>query len=263
MSPAQAIVVWLSHCRRTKATTTCGLYGYIAWRYREYVPERICDTTPEHIERYLHSLKGLKARSINSHIIAIKSFHRFLHDYYNLPNPAAKIRKLRALPPKQNVISQDDYQKLLDACRPIERAVLELLAHTGLRAAEARNLTQENLSADGSWIQVLGKGGRYRRIPINATLRRIISQYPNFDLLKSVRKKPALWRLCQRVSREANLNVVYGPHSFRRFFATQLLRKGVSVAKISKLLGHSSIRTTEIYLHLTDDDLVGVTNVLD
>jgi site-specific recombinase XerD len=253
---------WIKHIRRTKSKTTCQLYEYIIDRFRNFLSADLLSVRAEHIDAYLQYLhtEGLQARSINSHVIAIKSFYHFLYDYHSIPNPAAPIRKIKALPPKQRIITEKEYNKLLKVCKPMERATIELLAHTGLRAAEARGLQKENI--DGQWLRILGKGSKLRVIPINATVRDIIRRYPNLSFLNRIRIKPALWRLCVRLSKRAEISPPATPHSLRHYFATRLLQKGVSVAKISKVLGHSSVRTTEIYLHLAERDLSGITDVL-
>lgn len=259
-----AIRAWLVHIRNRLSGRTCAVYASIIWRYEKFAPVIVSDTTPEHIERFLQSLTnaGLTNRSVNSYLMAIKSFHRWFADRYELPNPATKVKALRELPPKQIIITDEQYQAILDVCKSDEeKATIQLLANTGLRASEAQSLRRENVTADGEFLYIIGKGGKPRSIPINSIVASIIAKYPNFNMLKSYRN--ALYYMCECLSRRTRLPFVAGPHVFRRYFATRLLKKGVSVGIISRLLGHSSVHTTEIYLKISNLDLKGATNVLN
>jgi integrase len=73
----------------------------------------------------------------------------------------------------------------------------------------------------------------------------------------------ALWLQCNRIAARLKIRQ-FGPHAFRHWFATQMILKGVPMAKVSKILGHASVRTTEqIYAHILPDDLAHATDVLD
>jgi len=266
---ARTLARWIEHNRRFTPRTQQH-YKSVIWRFADYMPTNPADLTMEHIEVYLSSiLKHRKARTANSHLTVIKSYCRWLSEVYGIPNPAAKIKMLKEDPPKQRVLSQAEYEDILKACTPIEADIIRFLANTGLRASEFQSLTWDNISDDCQWLRIVGKGRKLRCVPLNLVCRSIIAKSerkPNtpIHLLKSYtyRRKNGLYALCKSLSKRANVER-FGPHSLRHFFATELMKKNVSIYKISKLLGHSSVRTTQqIYVHFEFQDLAGVTEAL-
>jgi len=124
----------------------------------------------------------------------------------------------------------------------------------------------QNIDRHRKMLTITGKGRKRRVIPLNETCRTILSHYANsttLQLTKSYRYHQALSRLTHKLAKKAGIPM-FGVHAIRHYFATELCRRGVPLAKVSKILGHASVRTTErIYLHWLDDDLLGVTDVLD
>lgn len=104
---------------------------------------------------------------------------------------------------------------------------------------------------------------------LNSTCKELLLKYrrgADNELLQIATRYPgpegSSW-LCRRISKNASI-IRFGSHALRHYFATQLIRKGVSIYKVSRLLGHSSVQTTEsIYIHLLPLDLLGTTDVLD
>ena len=113
-----------------------------------------------------------------------------------------------------------------------------------------------SFSNDLRTVTISGKGRKRRTIPVNQTARDVL------PVLQPASRN-ALWLQCNRLACRAGVRS-FGPHSLRHYFATQLLLLGVPIAKVSKLLGHRSIRTTErCYSHILPDDLANCTDVLD
>lgn len=261
MSTHQLIGRWGSYIKRHYSANTVLKYKAIIWRFAEFAPENPQYLTAEHIEMYLDSLIGLSNRSKNSHIACIKSFCRWRADNYELPNP--KIKKLPENPPKQRFLNDEEYNKVLAICTPQERNTLEFLSNTGLRVSEFLSLSEGNISQDKRLLYVVGKGNRQRAVPLNQKCRDILDS-TTIDLLKSkCHCRVALYKLCCRLAVRAAISR-FGPHALRHRFATLLMKKNVPLAKISKILGHSSTAITErIYVHWCVSDIVGVTDVLD
>lgn len=231
-------------------------YKDTLWRFFSYMPPTIENLSPEHIERFLQSLPILNS-SKNAHLTPIRSFCKYLEDYYDIPNKAEKVKSFKEEPPKQRFLTEDEYSRILSICKPDEKAVVQLLANTGLRASELCNLTPQNISHDQKYLTIVGKGRKCRTIPLNENCRKIFSSY----FSKSY-NRDSLYYLCKKLSRKAGIPIA-GPHSYRHFFATRLIQKGVPIAKVSRILGHSSIKTTEqIYLHWLPHDLLGATDCL-
>jgi len=261
--PAQeAIKSYLRYAGRFTARTQQH-YKMVVWRFYKCMPLYAADLTVEHIELYLDSIKATN-RTKNAHLTAIKSFCGYLHDYLDLPNKAAKIKMLPEDPPKRRWLTPEEVDKILAVCNENERKIILLLCHTGLRASELQSLQPNNFNAELTAIRFCGKGRKVRVVPLNSTSLSCITVCNELSLnfLMSYRKRNALYGMCKRLSVKAGAPVA-GPHSYRRFFATSLVKKGVSIYHVSKLLGHADVRTTEIYLSCSDDELIGCTDVLD
>jgi integrase len=250
----------------------------VIWRFRDYLPANPKHLTVEHIETYLQSvLKTSCRRTANAHLTAIKSFCKWLQsqDVFGNGNPADKVKMLREDPGRQRVLTEAEYNEVLNACKTEQESdLIRFIYFTGLRATELQTLTYENISSDGRFLQLTThKSHRRDIVPLNKAAQQIVAKYrhkpnvPVFTLLKSPHdytKRNSVYILCKRLSRHAAIPQ-FGPHALRHFGATQLMRKGVSIAKISKFyLRHKSIRTTErIYIHWNVQDALGVTDALE
>lgn len=251
----QAIARFLRYIQRFSDNTQRH-YRDSLWRFFPYLPFYIEQTTPEHIEIFLQSLKMLNS-SKNATLVPIRSFFRFLENYYGLANPASKVKPLREDPPKQRVISEAEYESILKVCTEQERCVIEVLGNTGIRATEFCELSERNVSPDETYITIIGKGKKRRIIPLNKTARQAIINLPkNYT-------RNTLSNLCRSLSKRAAIPQ-FGPHALRHRFCTILIQKGVPITKVSKIMGHASIAITErIYLHLLPVDFLGCTDCLD
>ena len=258
MSNEGAIRAFLRYADSRLAERTKQQYRGILWRFSPYMPAYIDGLCAENIERYLESLKITNSAK-NLHLSCIKSFCGFLGDFYDLPNPAKKIKRFRQDPPKRRWLTAEEVEKILSVCTQDEKKIILLLLHTGLRADELRRLQPNNISPDLQSITFIGKRQRERTVPLNQTARDCVSQ--NLNFLESYRRRNQLYYLCKKLSKKAGVPIA-GPHSFRRYFANSLLKRGVSLVNLMKLLGHSKIETTMMYLDVSHD-LLGLTNVLD
>lgn len=266
MSTHQLIRRWVARNRQIYSPGTCTLYSRVIWRAAQFAPEYIKNLTPEHLERYIaHCLDKdkLSRRTVHTHIGVLKSFCRWASENYALDNPASKIKLLKYDPPKRRFISPEEYEKVLAVCSDGESRIIKLLYHTGLRASELQGLQLSNIH--GKLIRFIGKGRKERTVPLSKTAYDClyIDGKPSIDFLESYRYRNAIYALCARLSKRAGLNSIATPHSFRRFFGKEMWKNKVDIYTISQIYGHSDIKTTEIYLQITGDDLQGVTDCLD
>ncbi|MCE5184992.1 MAG: tyrosine-type recombinase/integrase [Planctomycetaceae bacterium] len=221
----------------------------------------------------LHT-RGVKNRTVNARLTAIRSFAKWAAGQYRIPNFCLGFESLAEDPPTQRFLTPEELTCLLSHGTPLLRQRALFLANTGLRASEFCNLTFGDVLPN-NMLRVLGKGRKRRHVPLNLTCQSILSEIeaerPNrkpgdyIFLSKSGLKldKKKLYNQFQHVAENAKLEA-FGAHAFRHFFATQLLTNGVDIAKVSRLLGHSSIRTTErIYIHWQPGHLQGLTNSLE
>ena len=197
-----------------------------------------------------------KNTTVNKHLMGIKSFYRFLDEVHNITNVTLGLRKRKEKMPYRPFISKKDLDLILSSATQKEKDIIRMLANTGMRCSELCGMRPDNISPNLSSITIQGKGGKIRTIPCNQTVREILSRSINFSMNR---------KTIYTISRQAGMKSGFrlSPHMLRRFFCTSLLNAGVSLLIISRLLGHSSVRTTEIYLQLDSSFLSGVTDCLD
>jgi integrase/recombinase XerC len=214
--------------------------------------------------------------SINRAIAAVRSFCRFLFEEGRLEaNPAQALRSIRLGPPlAPKHLTVEEVQRLLslpDATTSSgrrDRAILMLLYNTGLRVGElcALNRADVVLPAEG-WgaLQVVGKGRRLHRLPINRPAADALLAY----LTDRDDAEPALFLnrnggrfnvrgialLVNRYLRAAGITDRSGPHLLRHTFATHALRARPNLRAVQELLGHAWVTTTQRYTHLEVEDL--------
>lgn len=151
-----------------------------------------------------------------------------------------------------NYVSQNYYVSFRD------KLIFEFLWKTGLRATELINLRIENVKGD--MIVINGKGGKYRKIPVDHLLLSKIVEHSRGEYIftKENGEKLSyelLYSTLEKVKLDLNLNNSITLHSFRRGFATELYKRGMQINMISRLLGHASITTTEIYIKYDVEDI--------
>jgi integrase/recombinase XerD len=143
-------------------------------------------------------------------------------------------------------------------------AILRLMINTGLRAAEVRELRHRNIDWERGRMKVRGKGGKDRVLGINAhdlaLLKNLPSGNPSGTLFTSLDgQKPICGRwlreMVPRLAAQAGIDKRIHPHTLRHTFATNLLRQEKNLFSVMKALGHVNLSTTQIYLHLEDEEL--------
>lgn len=251
---------WLNHCKRFSPNTQQYYRRAIVGLVESLDIKRVDQLNSRKIELYLNSMLGkVKNITINSYLVAIKSFCRYLFEVYDIPNAAQKVKKLKKEISYQPSINREQYVTILASANKKESDIIKLLANLGLRASELCSLKSENISPNLSSIRIQGKGGKIRAVPCNKTVREILSRvYGNIHFPKN---RKYIYLLCKHAGERCNIHLA--PHVLRRYFATSLVNKGVSLLIVSKLLGHSSLQTTEIYLKMDFSFLEGCTDVLD
>ena len=235
----------------------------------------ISDLSKFHINSYLNSLmsRGLINKTVNNSLCAIKSLCRYIHENYNIANPAEGIKKLKEDPSDPHFWTEEEYKKVLENCSAIAVPWIRFIACTGLRATEFCELQWRNCDLKNRSITVIGKGRKKRTIGLNDIAVSILKEMRAGRKIKPaspafVRKTgEPLTRYCLsahigKACRDSGLDGG-GPHAARHFFATSLLLNGIPIIKVSALLGHSLVTTTQRhYSHIMSSDLSTVTDVL-
>ncbi len=261
MATEEALEGFLLHIESAGlALSTQKHYKADLLKFLESAPDSVTDISPEHIERHLTSLQKAeyKASSINTALMSLKSFFAFLEERFELPNPARKIKKLRELPRNQRLISEDDYNKLMQYLTDYQKDCILMLENTGLRSSELLNLRPENFR--NGFITVVGKGKKLKKIPINNTVKEILARNPNLQFLKS-KSTHWLYKRCCKISKRANIKH-FSAHSLRHRFCTRMIANGIPRDKVAMIMGITVHTLETVYLHLSESDLQGATDCL-
>jgi integrase/recombinase XerD len=249
----------------------------------ENIPISPVKISEETLQQFIYAVSAeLNARSQARIISGLKSFFTWLiFEDYRQDNPMALIetpRTGRNLPDTLSVQDIDRLIAAIDLSTPEgerNRAMLETLYGCGLRVSELVALKISDLFFDEGFIKVTGKGDKQRFVPIGPQAERFIELYRNSirnhlniqkgfeDTLFLNRRGRQLTRamvftIIKELAKEINLKKNISPHTLRHSFATHLLENGADLRSIQLMLGHESITTTEIYVHLDRKHLTQV-----
>ncbi len=242
---------------------------------------------------------GLAPSSLRRRAAALKGFYRYAYGegligvdvaaHLDLPRPSRLLpetltveeidRLLEAAGGDADETDTDDTAHAADdrtspshALR--DRALLELLYAAGLRISEAIGLDREDLSVDGAFVRVIGKGDKERLVPVGDVALDWLGRWmrgPRAALLARNHVEPLrggplflgdrggrlarqqAWAAVKRAASRAGLADRVSPHTLRHSFATHLLEGGADLRIVQELLGHASISTTQLYTHLTGE----------
>ncbi len=239
----------------------------------------------ETIQQFIYTIaKELNARSQSRLISGLRSFFDYLiFEGYRETNPLELIESPkigRKLPDTLSILEIDKIVAAIDLSNPQgerNRAIIETLYSCGLRVSELTNLKISDLFFDEGFIKVTGKGDKQRFVPIGNSTQKYISIYKNevrphipfveafSDTLFLNRRGKQLSRamifaIVKQLAEKAGIHKTISPHTFRHSFATHLLENGADLRSIQLMLGHESITTTEIYMHVDKSHLKEVLN---
>ena len=229
----------------------------------------------EIIQQFIYDVaKTINARSQSRLISGLRSFFNYLvFEDYREANPLELIESPkigRKLPDTLSEKEIDRLIKAIDLSKPEgerNRAILETLYGCGLRVSELINLKMSDLFFDEGFIKVTGKGDKQRFVPIIDITQKYINMYRNEirihlnikpgheDTLFLNRRGKQLTRamiftIIKQLAEKIGLKKNVSPHTFRHSFATHLLQNDADLRSIQLMLGHESITTTEIYVHM-------------
>ena len=239
------------------------------------IPADPLNISEEDIQHFIYEIaKEMNASSQSRIISGLRSFFNFLvFEDYRAINPLDLIESPkigRNLPDTLSTGEIDQLIAAIDLGKPEgerNRAILETLYGCGLRVSELTKLKLSDLFFEEGFIMVLGKGNKQRFVPIAKETQKFINIYRkevrvhinikkgHEDILFLNRRGASLTRamiftIIRQLAEKAGIQKTISPHTFRHSFATHLLEHGADLRAIQQMLGHESITTTEIYMHL-------------
>lgn len=239
----------------------------------------------ETIQEFIYSIsKKVNARSQSRIISGLRSFFNYLvFEDYRQTNPLDLIESPkigRKLPDTLSTTEIDELILTIDLSKPEgerNRAIIETLYSCGLRVSELITLKLSDLFFEEGFLKVTGKGNKQRFVPIDKQTIKFINIYKNEirthlkienefrDTLFLNRRGRQLTRamiftIVKQLAEKTGLKKSISPHTFRHSFATHLLENGADLRSIQLMLGHESITTTEIYMHIDRRHLSEVIN---
>ena len=265
-------------------------YTFDIRRLTHYLETNSIEVTPitireDTLQHFIYTIaKEVNARSQARIISGLKSFFSYLiFEDYRKDNPLELIeapRIGRKLPDTLTTSEIDTLISSIDLSTnegERNRAMIETLYSCGLRVSELVNLKISDLFFEEGFIKITGKGNKQRFVPIGLHTQNYIHLYRNTirnqltitkgheDTLFLNRRGKQLTRamiftIIKELAVTINLNKKISPHTFRHSYATHLLENGADLRSIQLMLGHESITTTEIYVHLDRKHLTQIMN---
>ncbi len=270
---------------RRNSKETASLYRSEVERYLSFLSEKglsVKNLQSEDALAYLvaRAKGGLSARTQAKNMSALRSFHRFLSEngirednpFETIEMPKTKV----TLPESVPYEAVNEILKVIDERgeEPLairDKALFEVIYSCGLRVSEACNITLGDYREAEQLLRVIGKGDKERLVPVGPYARDALRRYldevrPSLlgptshenTLFLGRRGKPLgraqVWKRFKEYAAEANVEAKV--HTLRHSFASHLLRGGADLRIIQELLGHSDIKTTQIYTHSETEDLL-------
>ncbi|TLF43062.1 site-specific tyrosine recombinase XerD [Maribacter aurantiacus] len=237
------------------------------------------------LQQFIYEVaKVVNPRSQARIISGLKSFFNYLvFEDYRQDNPLDLIESPKIGRKLPDTLSEAEINKLIehiDLSKPEgerNRAMLETLYGCGLRVSELIGLKLSDLFFDEDFIKVTGKGDKQRFVPISDINKKYIDIYRNeFRVHQEIKKgfedtlflnrrgrqltRAMVFTIVKNLAEKIGLHKNISPHTFRHSFATHLLENGADLRAIQQMLGHESITTTEVYMHVDRSHLAAVLN---
>lgn len=222
--------------------------------------------------------KGLGPRSLARKVSAIRGFFKFLHrEGFINEDPSHIIDAPKIGLSLPNVLSLEEIERILSQPNlqtpygKRDYAMLEVFYGGGLRESEIISMQIEDFNQEGEFLRVLGKGAKERIVPIGRYAVKALEEYLKKgrpELVKIISERTlflnnrggffsrmGVWKMVKKYGISAGITRPVSPHVFRHSCATHMLEGGASILAVQEMLGHSDISTTQIYTHLTGQDL--------
>lgn len=282
--------LWLDHLavERGVSDNTLSNYRRDVERYLDWLEDTgktdLGEVASTDLEDYVADLrrggdgrKGLAASSASRALVVARGLHKFaVSEGVVAADVAAGVSPPKLGEKLPDTLSIDEVGMLLDACpdetptQLRDKALLEILYATGARISEVLALVVDDIAETRDFIKVTGKGDKQRVVPVGGAAQRALEAYlvrgrPALSAGKShavflnkrggALSRQSAWTIIKDAASRAGLDKEISPHTMRHSFATHLLEGGADVRTVQELLGHASVTTTQIYTHVTPENL--------
>jgi len=253
------------HTLRSYKVDITEFFDYISEKFGKLPINKISRL---HVDDFIGSLfrYGYSRSSIQRKVISLRTFFKYLlREEIVQHNPLSSIKTPKKEKKLPEFLTKEEVFTILDKLnlKPRDRAIIELLYSTGIRASELIGLDLASVDLTNGYVRVLGKGRKERIVPLTEKAKKSIREY--LGVRKALSNEQALFtnKFGKRLSQRSLQKIVHkciaqvteltrmSPHVIRHSFATHLLEAGCDLRSIKEFLGHSSITTTEVYTHLT------------
>ncbi len=233
----------------------------------------------EDLKNYLVYLKKhyQNEKTISHHITSLRSFYKFLlMEKILTKNPISGIELPKLKKTLPHVLSEEEVNQLLDIqitdkYSARNKAMLELMYATGLRVSELINVKITDFDMEMALLRTMGKGRKERILPVGeyamTAIQIYLQHYRDSFCIKGPKEylflnnhgnkmtRVGFFKNLKKLAKEKGIKTEFSPHTLRHSFATHLLNYGADLRSIQELLGHSSISTTQIYTHVSNEKI--------
>ena len=227
-------------------------------------------------DSFLHNLNTLELspKSKQRLVSSLKQFHIYLSQLSVIDHEFPKGVRIKlgsSLPRVLSINEVDSFINFYDHSNFLNsrnKTILDFLYSAGTRVSELCNVELSDIDLDDNFVQLKGKGSKYRIVPIGSLLRQNLTQYLTYrNNLKSINsflflskshkqmERTAVFRIIKKTTSNLGLDSDIHPHTFRHSAATHMLEGGCDLRTVQEFLGHSSVSTTQIYTKITKEFL--------
>ncbi|BBM44535.1 tyrosine-type recombinase/integrase [Leptotrichia trevisanii] len=239
-----------------------------------FVQKNFFEIEERDIFEYIEKLnEKLRRNSVLRKVSALKTFYKFCYLNKDVEkDPTGMVKTLKREQRLPEILTLKEMKQIVDNCPHTpegmqNKLIIKILIATGARISETLNLEVKDVeNQDYEFIKVLGKGSKYRIIPIYDSLENEIKNYltiyrpklknasESFKIFPNTRREK-FWKDLKTIAKNAKIEKNVYPHIFRHSLATILLGNGADVRIVQEILGHANITTTEIYTHVEKSKL--------
>ncbi len=277
MNLQKKMKTYLEYCefRKELSKKTINAYQIDLRQFFSFVGAKALDKAK--IEDYITELhKKYKQKTVKRKIASVKAFYSFLEEEEIISeNPFYKIKvKFKETTTLPRIIPKEEIERLLNFMYSHSKdngkygqrdlAIIETLFGTGARVSEVSNIRNDCVDLNSGMIRIMGKGGKERYVQIvQPSVLKLLKKYYKvnepairdcgyFFVNRDGKRftEQSIRLMVKKYSRMAGIERNITPHMFRHSFATYLIEEGADISCVSPLLGHSSIKTTQIYIHV-------------